>query len=332
MTRPRLAVRQGDWSLPELQAQLESISVLSIDFIVMLVGSTVIATLGLFQNSPAVIIGAMIIAPLMRPLMGLSLAILSADILLLKRSLITLTVGTICGATISAMMGMLLNSITLTPEILVRTHPNLIDLGIAVFAGGIGAYCHTRKNLSDTIAGVAVAVALVPPLSVVGIGLSTLNWSVCSGAALLYFTNLVGITFAGVLVYFLMGYTALKQAKSGLMISAGAVLLLIIPLGLGMRELLLENMLSNQIKAILKEKTQTFQGVQLQTVEVRRFRKPMMVTATVIGTERSITPRQVHLVENFLSQQVNMPIAFRLRIIPSTTLSSDMVAEPNIQK
>lgn len=153
--------------LSALQLRLESISGLSVDFLVLLACSTVIATFGLFQNSAAVIIGAMIIAPLMRPLVCLSLSTLTADTKLLSRALITLIVGTIMGVAISATMALFLRSLELTPEILGRTHPTLLDLGVALFAGAIGAYCQTDKSLSNSLAGVAIAVALVPPLSVI---------------------------------------------------------------------------------------------------------------------------------------------------------------------
>lgn len=322
--------------LRELEERLETFSRLSIDFLVLLSGSTIIATLGLFQNSPAVIIGAMIIAPLIRPLTGLSLATLTADLTLLIRSTRTIIVGTSCGIAISCAIAWLLQAIAITPEIFNRTHPNLLDLGVAIFAGAIGAYCQTTEKLSDTIAGVAIAVALVPPLSVIGIGLALQSPEVWLGALLLYATNLIGITFAGSIVFFLKGYTPTKQAKAGLLFSATTVFLLGIPLALSMRELILENVLSTSIEHILKERTETFKNVFLRSVEVKRFRKPTIVIATIIGTDESISSYQVKLVQEFLSTQTNMPIEFRLRIIPSkevtaTDVTSHSKEEKTIQ-
>lgn len=314
--------------LTELENRLASFSKLSVDFIVLIAASTVIATLGLFQNSPAVIIGAMIIAPLMRPLSGLSLATLTADTRLLSRSLTTLMVGTLCGVLIAGCLAWLLQSITLTPEILNRTHPNLLDLGVAIFAGAVGAYCLTTEKLSETLAGVAIAVALIPPLSVVGIGLALNLPEVWSGAILLYATNLVGISFAGSIVFFVKGYTPVKHAKKGLGVSAAIVCLLVVPLGLSMRELVLENVLSTNIKSILTKQTSTFRNVYLHSVEVKRFRKPMRVLATVVGPDQQITPNQVKLVQDFLTAQTGIPIEFRLRIIPTKELTAiDVTAE-----
>lgn len=308
--------------LTALQSRLETLSRLSIDFVVLLAGSTVIATLGLFQNSPAVIIGAMIIAPLMRPLVGLSLASLTADTRLLIRATATLTVGTIVGVVISSTLAFFFRTLELTPEIMARTHPTLLDLGVALFAGAVGAYCQADEKLSDSVAGVAIAVALVPPLSVIGIGLAFGAQTVWTGASLLYATNLVGITVAGALVFLFKGYTPLMQAKQGLLISAAAMIVLMVPLALSMRELVLENLISGKIRNVLTQKTFTFKGVQLQELKVLRFRTPMSVTATVVASDQPITANQVRLVQDFLTHEIGVPITFRLRIIPATVLSA----------
>ncbi len=319
---PKVIPHVDEPRLAALQLRLESISRLSADFLVLLACSTVIATFGLFQNSPAVIIGAMIIAPLMSPLLGLSLATLTADTTLLRRALITLLVGTAMAIGISTGMAFFLRSLELTPEIVGRTHPTLLDLGVALYAGAIGAYCQANDKLVNSLAGVAIAVALVPPLSVVGIGLAFNSVPVWSGAALLYATNFVGITFAGALVFFVLGFTPIGQAKRGLAISAGLATLLVVPLGLSMRELVLENMISASVRALLKEKTLTFRGVQLRDVKVKRFRTPMSVIATVLGNEATITTHQVKLVQDFLSHEMGSPVEFRLRIIPSRELTA----------
>jgi len=317
----KLLAHVDESRLSALQNRLETISILNHEFLVLLSGSTVIATLGLFQNSAAVIIGAMIIAPLMRPLVALSLATITADTALLRRALFTLFVGTISGLLIATAMACFLRSLELSSEILGRTHPTLLDLGVALIAGAIGAYCQTNQRLADSLAGVAIAVALVPPLSVVGIGLALNEAAIWSGAALLYATNLIGITLAGSLVFLLMGYTPLQQARKGLAISSAITVLLILPLALSMHELVLENQISAKVRRLLKDKTLTFRGVQLREVEVKRFRTPMRVSATVIASNWPISTNQVKLVQDFLVKEIGIPIEFRLRIIPSQELS-----------
>lgn len=320
-----------DSQLAALQKRLESISLLTPEFIVLLAGSTVIATFGLFQNSAAVIIGAMIIAPLMRPLVALSLATITADTALLSRAMLTLVAGSLAGLVIAIVMAFCLRSLELSPEILGRTHPTLLDLGVALFAGAIGAYCQTNQKLADSLAGVAISVALVPPLSVVGIGIALNQVAIWSGAALLYATNLIGITLAGSLVFLLMGYTPLQQAKKGLAISSAITILLILPLALSMRELVLENQISAKVRMLLKDKTLTFRGVQLREVEVKRFRTPTRVNATVIASNWPISSHQVKLVQDFLVKEIGTPIEFRLRIIPSQELSVSDVSPDAVQ-
>ena len=328
----RLLTHVDESRLSALRERLETISLLSPDFLVFLSGATVIATFGLFQNSAAVIIGAMIIAPLMRPLVALSLATITADTLLLRRAMLTLIVGSLAGLSIATVMACCLRSLELSPEILSRTHPTLLDLGVAFVAGAIGAYCQTNQKLADSLAGVAIAVALVPPLSVVGIGLAANELAIWSGAALLYATNLIGITLAGSLVFLVMGYTPLQQAKKGLAISAALTILLILPLALSMRELVLENQISAKVRSLLKDKTLTFRGVQLREVEVKRFISPTRVSATVIASDWPVTANQVKLVQDFLVKEIGIPIEFRLRIIPSQELSVSDIVPDDVEK
>ena len=306
-----------------LRQRLDEISTLTVEFLVLLSASTLIATLGLFQNSAAVIIGAMIIAPLMKPLMGLAYGSLIAHPFLIRRSLITIVVGTVLSVFIAFVLSTFLNSIEVTTEIASRTRPNLLDMGVAFFAGCAGAYCQTRKDLADTLAGVAIAVALVPPIGVIGIGLALGQAKIWFGATILYATNLVGITFAAILVFILMGYGPIKKAKKSIMVSLLLVVTLAVPLALSMRELLLEDQLASKIRQILSEKTYTFRGVQLQKVEVKRFREPMEVRATVMSSSsEKINSKQVKLVQDFLTEQTGIPIEFKLRVIPATVVTA----------
>jgi uncharacterized hydrophobic protein (TIGR00271 family) len=322
------AVVQAYDKVQDLERHLESISKLSVDFLALLSTSTVIATFGLFENSAAVIIGAMIIAPLMRPLTGLSLGLLTADLLLLKRAALTLLAGSVLGALIAYTMALILQQIEFTPEILARTKPTLLDLGIAVFAGGLGAYCQSKKQLADSLGGVAIAVALVPPLSVVGIGLALNEPEIWQGAGLLYLTNLVGITIAGAVVFLAMGYAQLRRAKRGLMISAALLGLLTTPLALSMNEMILENRLSGKVRQILQEKTYTFKDVRVRDVEIRKYRRPLVAIATVF-TDQQIRPKQVSMVQDFLAKELGLPLELRIKVVPLTEITAKSPEMPS---
>lgn len=315
-----------DDKITSLEKHLEIISKFSLEFVALLTASVVIATLGLFENSAAVIIGAMIIAPLMRPLAGLSLALLTADVLLLGRAALTLVTGTILGVAIAFGLASLLHQIELTPEILARTKPTLLDLGIAFFAGGIGAYCQANKGVAESLAGVAIAVALVPPLSVVGIGLAFGQTVLWQGAGLLYLTNLVGISIAGALTFLCLGYAPLRRARKGLIISAILVVLLMVPLAISMKSMILENRLNAEIRQILKG-THTFRNAKLRDVEIRRYRRPPVVLATVF-TDQQISPNQVRMVQDLLIRQLNMNLEFHIQVIP--IIEIDASGEKNV--
>ena len=170
--------------------------------------SGAIATLGLALNSSAVVIGAMLIAPLLAPIVGLALALAVGDGRLAVQMIFVVMVSTVGVVVVAAVLTAILPFHTVTPEILARTRPTTLDLAIAVFSGLAGAVVTVarRSRLSAAVPGVAIAVALVPPLSVAGFGIgSGLNWDVIWGALLLYGANLGGIVLSGMALFMLIG-------------------------------------------------------------------------------------------------------------------------------
>lgn len=175
------------------------------DFFFLTILSVLMATFGLLQGSAAVVIGSMLIAPVLFPILSLSLSIVMSDYKLIQRSGMTLVKACVLGIAASLLATLFFgDGHTLTPEILARTKPDLISIAIAVVAGFAVAYTLAREHLSETLPGIAVAVALIPPLSTIGIGLAFLNWSVVSGATVFLLINIVGIVFASMLVFSLM--------------------------------------------------------------------------------------------------------------------------------
>lgn len=168
-------------------------------FLLLLVLSAAIATLGLLQDSPAVVIGAMLVSPLLGPIMGIGFRLATLESSLIKRSLVTLAAG-MATAIFIAMLIIWLSPIQdVTAELRARTQPTLLDLGVAVVGGIAGVYAIMRK-LSGVMVGVAIATALVPPLSTVGFGLATGRLDFALGASLLFLTNTLAIAFAATIV------------------------------------------------------------------------------------------------------------------------------------
>jgi uncharacterized hydrophobic protein (TIGR00271 family) len=179
---------------------------LNIAFIFMNTLAATIATYGLFANSPAVIIGAMIVAMLLGPIAGVALSLVDSDMSLLFRSILTLVAGSIAVMITSLVISLFHPDIPITNEIMARTSPNLIDLMIALAGGAAGAYASVSPRLSVAFVGVAIATALVPPLCSAVVLFAHGEISLGLGACLLTFTNMVAIQFACSLVFWFTGF------------------------------------------------------------------------------------------------------------------------------
>ncbi len=167
-----------------------------------------IATFGLVESSPAVIIGAMLISPLMGPIMATGLALAVGDLYLGIKAIINLLASVAVSIGFSAFLVWLLPFHSATSEILSRTNPNLLDLGIALLSGLAGSVvvCRGGGDGVTALPGVAIAVALMPPLCAMGFGMgSGLNMEIMGGAGLLFVTNLVAIVASAFLVFLLVG-------------------------------------------------------------------------------------------------------------------------------
>lgn len=187
----------------------ESAQMSSLSYWLEIIFSAAIATFGLVLNSPAVIIGAMLISPLMGPIMATGLALTVGDLYLAFRAIVNLILSIAASIGLSAFIVWLLPFHSETSEILARTNPNLLDLGVAVFSGLAGSLvvCRGAGQAGVTaLPGVAIAVALMPPLCTMGFGLgSGGNLEVMGGAGLLFLTNLVAIVSSAFLVFFSVG-------------------------------------------------------------------------------------------------------------------------------
>ncbi|EOZ93238.1 hypothetical protein A33Q_3828 [Indibacter alkaliphilus LW1] len=259
-----------------LFSALRENSKLTTNYMVLMALSTIIATFGLFGDSSPVIIGAMILAPLMSPIISLSMGVLRQDENLIKDSLLTIAYGMAIGYLFAVLITLITPLNTVNNEIVARIRPNLLDLGIAAASGVAGAYAHAKKEIAKTLAGVAIAVALVPPLSVSGIGLGWADWSVFFGALLLLGTNLAGMVLAGALTFLFLGFSPFRLAKKGLLISLILVVLISAPLGFGFSKMVKENKL-----------IQTLSGREISQGKLRSVRviqmNPMRLSMTVVS-------------------------------------------------
>jgi uncharacterized hydrophobic protein (TIGR00271 family) len=230
----------------DVQLRLRDDSSPDFDFFLLVLLSSVIATLGLLIDSPATIIGAMLVAPLMSPIIGLGMGSIRGDDKLLRDAASALFRGAILSIVIASLLTLWniympfidLRSSALPAEVMARTQPSPIDLAIALAGGLAAAFALAMPNISAALPGVAIATALMPPLCTIGVGLAFQRWDVAGGAFLLFITNAVTIAFAAMVVFVALGFSPRSAEKAGrfgriprsLAISALVTVLLLGPL------------------------------------------------------------------------------------------------------
>lgn len=167
-------------------------------FSLLLGASVLIATLGLANDQPAAVIAAMVLAPLMTPLLGMACALVLGLVRRALRLLVVLILASSGALVLGWLVAASLVTQTLTAEELARTEPRLRDFAIAIAAGAVAMYSTVRKDLWSVVPGVAIAVALVPPLTTAGVMAEARHWDLARGAILLYGVNVLGIVLAAV--------------------------------------------------------------------------------------------------------------------------------------
>ncbi len=190
---------------------LQNGSRFSFDFLALICLSTSIASLGLIQNSGAVVIGAMLVAPLLTPMLGAGLSLVQGNIPLIKDAARSIGMGFLMALVVGFIFGWLTPIHVLTPELEGRGSPNILDLIIALLSGAAAAYAVARPNLSGALPGVAIAAALVPPIATSGIALAVGDFSNATGAAALFGLNLVAIILGCSLALYCIGVRGFRK-------------------------------------------------------------------------------------------------------------------------
>jgi uncharacterized hydrophobic protein (TIGR00271 family) len=269
-------------------------------FGVLMALATALATFGVAADSTAVVIGAMLIAPLMTPILATGSALLHGWPGRALRSSALVLGATVGAITIAWMLAAFipdLTTVVANDEVTSRTAPNLIDLAIAIAAGAAGAFAVTRPDISETLPGVAVAIALVPPLAAIGVTLHAGNGEQALGALLLYTTNLVAILAMASIVFVLTGYAAWSRLRSEQLrvrasyatVAAGVVLLLI-PLGLTARSVIREASVQRTSQELVDDWLGDSPDLRLTELEVSGRR----VMVTLQGPGEAPPSQQLH--------------------------------------
>jgi len=294
----------------ELFISLRQSAKFSSVFVVLMVLSTLLATTGLFQSSAPVIIGAMILAPLMAPIISFSMGVLRGEKELLKESSTTLFLGIITALLFSCLYTYMMPLNVLTDEMRSRLNPNVLDLMVAIISGIAGAYANAKSEVAKSLAGVAIAVALVPPLSVTGIGIGWGNWEVVYGSFLLFMTNLAGITLAASLTFLVLGFSPVKRAGKGIAFTAFFLVLITIPLFFSFYKVIEQNKIFIQLKK-LDHVLLADQKVGLRTLSVDLSREIPVIYIETRST-LILTNTQLKSIKEKVDEVLNRPVVVNI--------------------
>ncbi|MGB5771238.1 MAG: TIGR00341 family protein, partial [Crocosphaera sp.] len=298
--------------------------VLAHNFSILLILATTISTFGLISNSAATIIGAMIIAPLMVPIISLAYALVTLNIRLISYSVIRLIFGIFLTVGIAFITTEIIGYRISGSEILARTEPTLLDLGVAIAAGTAGAFAKVRRSVSDTIPGVAISVALVPPLCVVGIGLAVGDFRLSTGSFVLFLTNLVGIILTAAIVFLFESYGSWKKAIASLFVLVGSLFVIILPLNFSFKEMIIENQIRHALAERHRQQKDKEDSI-ISSVEVELKEEKILVIADVIISPsrlNKINPQEnLKSTQKFLAQITGKPVEVKVRVFPIEILN-----------
>ena len=296
-------------------------------FYAMVAASTAIATFGLIKDSTAIVIGAMLVAPLMTPIFGIALGLVRGGASLFGRSVRAEIIGVFVTIALGACLGLLIPELNATKEMLNRTSPNLLDLLVAVFAGFAGAYALVDEKLSPALPGVAIATAIVPPLANTGLCLSLGAYHGATGSFLLFFANFLSILLVASVVFYAAGMDRYfeKATKrdifrrfglAGLGFIAVAVLL-----SFSLSKMIQERRLTRNIDSILSEELSHLPATSLQKITHQAHEEKIYVLAHVHASG-DIVPSRVGLMEKALEKKLESPVELFLRTTESKDISS----------
>lgn len=301
------------------------------NFFVLLLLATLIATYGVLSDSTATVIGAMIVAPLMGPIMATTAGVVMGSAERALRSLALVGVGVAAVILSSLLLTLVVPNSTISftnnGEIASRISPGLYALLTALGAGAAGAFITSRAEIADSMGGVAIAISLVPPLCVVGIAISQGEWSAAGGALLLFLTNMVAILLAGGLVFILLGLGKLALTEAQIRLRRRAFVLIVLstfvvalPLTYTAYQVVTDTLANNKATAVIEDwlEDTSYQLVEVNvkggqaavTVEGEGELKP--VGALVDGLDAAFKPR----------------LSVTLRIVPTKILVAESQSFP----
>ena len=298
-----------------------------IRFYLLLSTSALIASFGLIANSTAVIIGAMLVSPLMTPIIGTSLGLVVGDTKLFANSLRSVVIGTVLAIFFSALLGFLPLALEATPEMLSRVKPTLLDLFVAVLAGFEGSYAMIDEKVSPALPGVAIATAIVPPLSNTGICLSLGYYGGAFGSFMLFFANFLSILLVASATFIAAGMSPSsklkedKQFMKSLIVAALGFVIVAAFLTYSLIAIVKERKLVENIEDILNTEFDKLHSTSVDNY-VYDVEDGILYILASVRTPILMTPKDIKILQGKFEDRINMPIELIIRSIISKDVSA----------
>ena len=319
---PKLSARQHS----AVAQSMREAAVPTIDFYILISLAASIATLGLLQNSGAVIIGAMLVAPLMAPILAMGMSMVLAE----TRVFTFGAEATIKGAALAILVGLVIVIISpitdATTEILARTEPNILDLMVALASGAAAGYAISRSEVAAAMPGVAISAALVPPLCVVGYGLGVSDLAIAGGALLLFVTNLIAIVLAAGITFLALGFLPAREEKGelrrGLRLAAVSLAAVFVILAVVTAQTIEQQDREDAVVELFEQQVVAEVG-RVEDLVITRKGNGFILTATIIAyTGKQLSSEELSQLEEGISEAVGGPVTLDATILDAQRIQT----------
>ncbi|MFW6007521.1 MAG: TIGR00341 family protein [Halanaerobiales bacterium] len=293
-------------------------SQVNIEFIILIIVSSIIATLGLILDNVAIIVGSMVIAPMLGPILGITVGIVLGDSQLIKQAISTEIIGTVVAILVGSIIGIIIPDIEITNSIEIRTLPTMADLLIALSAGAASAYSLMKGKLTSLV-GVMVAASLIPVTGTIGIGISMRSSNIIIGGLLLLGGNFLGLILSNIIVLYLEGlrpqiwykYKAQKIVKKSLIFILVAVVLLSIPLGIFTVYQFYIEKPAETIKNIIRDNLVNEWDYKIENIEIKGN-----LIYVYMYAEREVEEETKLKIKNEISRTLDEDYNINFKVIP----------------
>lgn len=305
--------------LIETQERVLKNSKTTFDFVLRTIFSVLLIILGMIIDSPAVVIGGMIVAPLFWPLLGFAFGVIEGNPKIFTQTLFTLVKSIIISVGIAVVVGIFAPpQILESNEFLSRTAPTVYDLLIGIASGFLGAYIVTHPKISSTFAGVAISAAVAPPIVAMGIALSKGDFDTLGGTFLLMVSSLVSMVFAAsVLFYFAHARRRdakkfFEEQKEKIVWITVSLFIVLVPLILLTNQIITQTQQKNVVTQIIETQ---IPGAHLQTIEITE-RDHIVNVRALIQKNDEITEKELQTLTRSISNELRQSIALNVQQVP----------------